>query len=115
MTKRRLPVTSLIESSGRRRGGAGGTRAVRVPPAQPTVEGATLLLRPIEVAASLGISRSKVFQLLAAGELPTVHIGRTTRVPQAQLNEWIACQISWQPRAPGGLLARLKSTNRASA
>ena len=115
MTKRRLPVTPVIGSSGRRGGGPqGGTRAVRVPPAPPTVEASALLLRPIEVAATLGISRSKVFELLAARELPSIHIGRSTRVPQAQLSDWINCQIRWEPQAGRGLLARFKSINRAS-
>lgn len=109
MTKRRLPVTPIVESSGRRGGGLqGGTRAVRVPPALPAVAGSTLLLRPMEAAAALGIGRSKVFALLASKELPSVHIGRSTRVPVEQLNEWIASQVVWEPRTRG-LLARLRA------
>lgn len=113
MTRPRLPINPASMSPRRRGGGPGRTRAVRVPPAT-TVDGSTLLLRPTEVAATLGISRSKVFELLAARELPSIHIGRSTRVPQAQLNEWIAGQIRWEPRATKGLLARLQSTNPSS-
>src|ERR1700681_4616745 len=68
-----------------------------------------LLLRPLEVAAILGLSRSKVFELLAAQELPSVHIGRSTRVPRSQLEEWIQTQVCWQPQAPHGLLERLRT------
>lgn len=110
MTKRRLPVKTGTESAGRRGGGLqGGTRAVRVPPAPPVVEGSTLLLRPIQVAASLGISRSKVFQLLASRELPAIHVGRSTRIPLKELEHWIENQIVWSPRAPAGLLSRLRA------
>jgi excisionase family DNA binding protein len=106
------PIAATPSPAQRHGGGLkGGTRAVRVPPAGSPAEGTTLLLRPIEVAATLGISRSKVFELLAARELPSIHIGRSTRVPQAQLSEWISCQVRWEPRAARGLLARLKSTD----
>ena len=40
-----------------------------------------LLYRPAEVAALLGLGRSTVFQMIAAGDLPTVRFGRALRVP----------------------------------
>jgi excisionase family DNA binding protein len=43
-----------------------------------------LLLRPTEAARLLGISRSNLYELLAAGEIPTIHIGRSVRIPLAQ-------------------------------
>ena len=49
-----------------------------------------LLLRAAEVAKLLGLGRSKVFAMLAAGELPVVRIGRSVRVPRAALEHWIA-------------------------
>jgi excisionase family DNA binding protein len=52
-------------------------------PSQP------LLLRAAEVAAILGIGRSTVFELAAAGELPVVRIGRSVRVPRHALYRWI--------------------------
>jgi excisionase family DNA binding protein len=82
---------------------------VRVPPPDNRCSDASLLLRPSEVAETLGLSRSKVFELLAAQELPSVHIGRSTRVPRMQLENWIEAQISWQPRKANGLLARLQT------
>jgi excisionase family DNA binding protein len=48
-----------------------------------------LLLRAGEVARLLGLGRSTVFALLAAGELPVIRIGRSVRVPRAALERWI--------------------------
>jgi excisionase family DNA binding protein len=48
-----------------------------------------LLLRAGEVARLLGLGRSTVFALLAAGELPVVRIGRSVRVPRVALERWI--------------------------
>jgi len=48
-----------------------------------------LLLRPEEAAGQLGIGRSKLYALLAAGELPCVRLGHSVRVPAAALREWV--------------------------
>jgi len=48
-----------------------------------------LLLRAEEAARALGIGRSKLYALLAAGELPVVRIGRATRIPAAALERWV--------------------------
>jgi excisionase family DNA binding protein len=48
-----------------------------------------LLLRAGEVAKLLGLGRSTVFALLAAGELPVVRIGRSVRVPRGALERWV--------------------------
>jgi excisionase family DNA binding protein len=46
-----------------------------------------LLLRPAEAAEILGVSRSKLYELVAAGKLPSVRLdeGRLIRVPLAAL------------------------------
>ena len=49
-----------------------------------------LLLRAGDVAKLLGLGRSKVFAMLAVGELPVIRIGRSVRVPRAALEDWIA-------------------------
>ena len=49
-----------------------------------------ILLDSVEVAALLGLSRTKVFQMMARAELPVMRIGRCVRVPRAALEEWIA-------------------------
>ena len=54
-----------------------------------------LLLRPLEVAELLGISKSKVYELLASGALPSIRIGSSIRVPVAELKKWIAKQADW--------------------
>jgi excisionase family DNA binding protein len=48
-----------------------------------------LLLRPTEVGKLLGLGRSKVFAMLATGELPVVRLGRSVRVPREALERWI--------------------------
>lgn len=47
-----------------------------------------LLLRIPEVAEALGIGRSSVYELTAAGEIPVIHIGRSVRVPADGLRTW---------------------------
>lgn len=49
----------------------------------------TLLLTTEEAAIVLGIGRTKVFEMLAAGELPAIRIGRCVRIPRHQLIGWI--------------------------
>ena len=51
-----------------------------------------LLLRPIEAAEAIGVGRSKVYELLASGELPSIRIGSSVRVPLDGLRAWIAKQ-----------------------
>ena len=49
-----------------------------------------LLLKASDVGRLLGLGRSKVFAMLAAGELPVIRIGRSVRVPRAALERWVA-------------------------
>jgi excisionase family DNA binding protein len=50
----------------------------------------TELLRPHEVQMLLRIGRSKVYEMIAHGELPVVRIGRAVRIPRRELERWIA-------------------------
>ena len=59
-----------------------------------------LLLRPTEAAESIGIGRSKVYELLASGELPSIRIGGSIRVPVDKLRAWIEAKTAEQ--MPGG-------------
>ena len=70
------------------------------------------LLRPMEVAELLGLSRSKVFEMLASEELPVVRFGRVVRVPREQLEEWIQERTRWRPESRG-LLARIRGAESA--
>ncbi|HET6810646.1 MAG TPA: helix-turn-helix domain-containing protein [Acidimicrobiales bacterium] len=48
------------------------------------------LLLPIpEVAAALGLGRTKVYELIATGQLEAVHIGRSCRVPADSVETFV--------------------------
>ena len=49
-----------------------------------------LLLTPLQAATVLGISRTRVFALLARGEIESVLIGRSRRIPAAALHDFVA-------------------------
>lgn len=51
-----------------------------------------LAYRVPEVGIALGISRAKAYDLIARGELPSIRVGSSIRVPVAALREWIARQ-----------------------
>ncbi len=61
-----------------------------------------ILLRPMEVAEAIGVGRSKVYELLASGALPSIRIGGRVRVPVAELREWIDRQAGTRSRATAG-------------
>lgn len=78
-------------------------------------EDVVLLLSVAEVARALGLGRSKTYELIAAGELEVVHIGRCARVPVASVEAYVdrlrrdvpqlnrcgnACDVFHRP--PGG-------------
>ena len=50
-----------------------------------------LLLRPAEAAEILGVSRSKLYELIAQGKIPSVRLdeGRLIRVPLGALKLWL--------------------------
>ena len=48
-----------------------------------------LLLKPDEVAQMLGLGRSKTYQLIKDGAIPSIQIGGSIRVPADSLNRWI--------------------------
>ena len=49
-----------------------------------------LLLTTLEAATVLGISRSKVYELLTSGQLRSVQIGACRRVPADALQTFVA-------------------------
>ena len=61
-----------------------------------------LLLKPAEVGALTGMGKSKTYELIAAGIIPSVRIGKSVRVPADRLRRWIEeLQVNEQipPRA----------------
>jgi excisionase family DNA binding protein len=57
-----------------------------------------LLLTIAQVAEALGVGRTLVYELVARGELETVHIGRATRVP-ARSVDGLLLKLQHQPAA----------------
>lgn len=59
-----------------------------------------LLLRVDEAAKLLSISRSLLYELLAAGNIKVVRIGRAVRIPRAELDRWLNEQLGLEPPKP---------------
>jgi excisionase family DNA binding protein len=79
----------------------------------PAVE--PLVLKAGDVAKLLGLGRSKVFAMLALGELPVIRMGRSVRVPRAALEDWIAehtQDASGRREDAGPLSAEVEDRNR---
>lgn len=57
-----------------------------------TDERERLLVRIPEAADRLGLSRSTVYELIAAGEMKVVRYGRAVRVPVTELAGWVERQ-----------------------
>jgi excisionase family DNA binding protein len=51
-----------------------------------------LLLTISDAATALSVGRTTVYALIAAGELPVVHIGRSSRVPAEAIREFVAAK-----------------------
>jgi excisionase family DNA binding protein len=51
------------------------------------------LLRPVEAANLLGLGRSKTYELMKSGEIPSIRIGKSVRVPAKALSEWIDSKV----------------------
>lgn len=50
-----------------------------------------LLLR-VKEAADISFSRSKMYELIARGVIPSIKVGNSIRVPAERLRRWIAAQ-----------------------
>jgi excisionase family DNA binding protein len=55
-----------------------------------TVAPVRLLFRPEEAAEVLGLGRTKLYELIASGELRSVKIGSARRVSAIALTEYVA-------------------------
>lgn len=56
-----------------------------------------LLLTVNEAAALLGIKRTKLYELLAVGALPSVRIGASRRVPVAAVEAYVEGLLGVRP------------------
>jgi excisionase family DNA binding protein len=69
-----------------------------------------LLHRVPEAAWRLGLSRSTLYELIAAGELRVVRIGRAVRIPTTELTAWVQRQL-----ADGAAVGSLKPNTDVGA
>jgi excisionase family DNA binding protein len=58
-----------------------------------------LLIRVGEAAEMLSIARSKAYVMVQTGELPSVRLGKSVRVPLQALNLWLEKQVAEAARA----------------
>jgi len=50
------------------------------------------VLKPADIAARLGVTTGRVYQLIRAGVIPALRIGGALRVPSAAWDEWLDVQ-----------------------
>jgi excisionase family DNA binding protein len=55
-----------------------------------------MLLKPTEAAEVIGLGRSKTYELISKGLIPSVRIGKSVRVPVAALRNWVEQQLREQ-------------------
>lgn len=59
-----------------------------------------ILLRPEEGANELAVSRARMYELIASGEVESIKIGRSRRIPHAALTAYVDRLRSEQPHGP---------------
>ena len=50
------------------------------------------LLRVVDVAPVCGVTPSRIYQMIAAGQIPAVRVAGSIRIPRAALEAWLAEQ-----------------------
>lgn len=65
---------------------------MNTPGGQRIADGADRLLTARDIAAMFSVSLPRAYAILAGGEIPTVRLGRSVRVSQRKLWEWIDAQ-----------------------
>ena len=58
-----------------------------------------LLLRESEARAVVGLGKTKFYELLASGAIPSFKVGRARVVPTSALRQWIADQLGAEREA----------------
>lgn len=72
------------------------TVATRTPSAAQTYPAGVLALDPVQCGQALGLTRTKVFQLLASGAIRSVKIGRYRRIPVAEIEAFLRRELEKQ-------------------
>lgn len=81
------PTLKLITdtTAGRRQAGIDGSPIVNL-----TIQADDrLLLTVVEAARRLEVSRSLLYELIAAGEIESIHVGRLRRIPADALSDYV--------------------------
>lgn len=99
---RRQDALQGAASSSTRSPSAGGSGAVEGAGAHPP-----LLLTMAQAAEQLGIGRSTLYPLLRDGSIPSIHIGKSLRIPYKGLAEYIERQTREAQAAMGEIRAAL--------
>lgn len=58
-----------------------------------------LLVKVPQAAAMLGISRTKLYELIARKEIPVCRIDRSVRISVDTLQRWVALQVGKEQEA----------------
>ncbi len=66
-----------------------------------------------EVAELLAVSIKTVYQLVKAGKLGAVRVGRVVRIPRAGLDDYLAGRRTRPPRQPSPKATRVESRRRS--
>ena len=72
----------------------GGILGINRSTKPPRTEMEKQLLRPTETAEALGISRSRVYELLASGAIESISIGRSRRIPVDAVHRFVADRVA---------------------
>jgi excisionase family DNA binding protein len=64
----------------------------------------TLLLTIKEVARELQVSEKTVSRLVQDGEIPSIRIRKTIRIPRQQLKDWIHQDCGYTPKGVGSVV-----------
>ena len=73
--------------------------ATHAQPGSPTTSGSDLLFSLDQAAEVLRIGRTKMFEILASGDLPTRYLGRRRVVLRADLEAYVAALPTAPPTA----------------
>jgi excisionase family DNA binding protein len=67
-----------------------------------------ILYKPEELAERIGVSRSKVYRLIATGVIPAIRLGSALRISADAFREWVAEEQRRQAAEDYELVSSLK-------
>ena len=59
-----------------------------------------LLYKPVEAAQAIGVSRSKMYDLMRSGQVPSIRVGGVLRVPVEGLRLGVEQQLAERTAPP---------------